>query len=116
MRGTNGGRKYRRKLAEINGTLREGLHGDDDAAGGSQGGPSKGSQCCRNCGSIAHITYDCELKGTHVGVPHMTVRDYFDQEYASFCQAVGEQVPTKDAASAVDAEAAISSFYNELDM
>jgi splicing factor 1 len=84
-----------RKLAEINGTLREGR--DDDIMGDqSERRGGGGSSCCRNCGATAHITYDCESKGTHVGVPNLSVREFFDNEYASFCMAVGEAVPSKD--------------------
>lgn len=113
LRGTNRGRKYARKLAMINGTLREGLSNYQDD---EKEGPAKGPACCRNCGSIAHPTYDCELKGNHIGVPNLSVREFFDQEYAAFCIAVGEQVPTRDSSNAGDAEAAMNSFYNELDM
>ncbi len=44
----------------------------------------------------------------------MSVREYFDQEYVAFCNAVGEKVQARDSAPSVDAEAAMSSFYQEL--
>lgn len=44
----------------------------------------------------------------------MSVREYFDAEYAAFCAVVGETPPSMDAKPAVDAEMAMSSFYEEL--
>lgn len=123
-----------RKLAEINGTLRD---QSNDEIMGDQSAPRHLSNVCRNCGSGAHPTYDCvsgrrigatrcggavfdacrcaqEGRGTHVGISSMTVREYFDQEYVAFCMAVGEKVQSRDSAPSVDAEAAMTTFYEEL--
>jgi splicing factor 1 len=104
-----------RKLAEINGTL----VGDDQFNLG--GGPSSGSALasgaipnCRNCGSPQHPTYNCLDRGNAVGIPSLSVKEFFDQEYALFCKAVGEKIPDPSQDTGPDAEAAMASFYDEI--
>jgi splicing factor 1 len=46
-----------RKLAEINGTLRDGLN--DDIMGDQSGQRAPDRTVCRNCGVTTHPTYDC---------------------------------------------------------
>ena len=118
-----------RKLAEINGrpvfsrrvrknfinafslgTLKEELW--DDVSGASSSMRSRASIVCRNCGAAIHQTYDCTEKGNgNVGVPHMSVREYFHNEYVKFCESVGEKPP---AFNRVDDETVLSNFYEEL--
>jgi splicing factor 1 len=106
-----------RKLAEINGTLRAGSEfGGPDRRAGPAGAGSSNSAVCRNCGSGAHPSYDCPEHGNVIGVRNMPVREFFYQEYANFCREVGEAPPAPLAQlGTVDAEAAMSAFYNDLE-
>lgn len=109
-----------RKLAEINGTLMGHEESFSRGGGGPGGGsgPSAGRGFigCINCGAPNHPTYDCIQPGNRVGVPNMSVREYFDMEYASFCVAVGERVPDPSSERGRDAAAAMESFYEELNL
>lgn len=99
-----------RKLAEINGTLKEELW--DDVAGGTSGPRVRASQSCRVCGATIHQTYDCTENGNgSIGVPGMSVREYFYKEYVKFCEAIGEKPPQFNK---VDDETVLSNFYEEL--
>jgi len=99
-----------RKLAALNGTLREGLWDDDTTSGGT--GASKRKRCA-NCSNYIHQTHECEERAkayTQAIGSDLTVKDFLEEKYKLWCDSINETYGTV----VIDTNQAMSEFYGEL--
>jgi len=93
-----------RKLAEINGTLRDNMWQNTSRTWASA------DVYCKYCGEISHPTVDCPLKGKQVD------KEKIEAEYSNFLQEIGVD-DTSSAANVVartEAEKSYEEFMNSL--
>jgi len=92
-----------RKLAEINGTLRDNMWQPTGRTWASA------DVYCKYCGEISHPTMDCPLKGKAVD------KEKIESEYESFLKEIGvEDGPPTSSASRTEAEKSYEEFMNSL--
>jgi len=92
-----------RKLAEINGTLRDNMWAPTGRTWASS------DVYCKYCGEISHPTADCPLKGKQID------REKIEAEYSNFMAEIGVDDGTAAAVSArTDAEKSYEEFMTSL--
>eukprot|EP01126_Amoeba_proteus_P009470 TRINITY_DN1358_c0_g2_i4.p1 TRINITY_DN1358_c0_g2~~TRINITY_DN1358_c0_g2_i4.p1 ORF type:complete len:395 (+),score=84.77 TRINITY_DN1358_c0_g2_i4:62-1246(+) len=89
-----------RKLAEINGTLRDNVWQPTGRTWTSA------DVYCKHCGEISHPSSDCPLKGKKVAA------EVINSEYDNFMSEIG--ISSNDAATANDTEKSYEEFMNSL--
>jgi splicing factor 1 len=92
-----------RKLAEINGTLRDNMWQPTGRTWASA------DVYCKYCGEISHPTMDCPLKGKAVD------KEKIESEYENFLKEIGvDGGPAVSSASRTEAEKSYEEFMNSL--
>jgi len=91
-----------RKLAEINGTLRDNMWQPTGRTWTSA------DVYCKYCGEISHPTSDCPLKGKPIN------KDQIESEYSSFMSDIGISDNQPDEKTKTEAEKSYEDFMNSL--